>query len=359
MTFQRTYGGTSNDYGYSVAQTTDGGYVITGRFGGDVWLIKTAASGDTMWTRTYGGTARDRGYSVAQTTDGGYVIAGWTYSFGAGESDVYLVKTDANGDTMWTRTYGGTDRDQGYSVRQTADGGYVIAGTTCSFAPYFYFDIYLVKTDSCGDTVWTRNWGYEDEDEGYAVAQTADGGYVVTGYSEVGLWLIRTNADGDTVWTRGYYDMGMDGGYSVAQTSDGGYIVAGGGYADGGTVCLLRTDASGDTVWTRAWGGVTYDVGRSVAMTADGGYVIAGSMDLFSIGGPDVWLIRTDSAGDTLWTRATTSGSSRPTRPGTAQRSRSRSRRSPTSLLELPSYAAYYFVRCGVQRHSIMPPDGR
>jgi predicted secreted protein len=89
----------------------------------------------------------------------------------------------------------------------------------------------------------------------------------------------------------------------VAQTSDGGYIVAGGGYADGGTVCLLRTDASGDTVWTRAWGGVTYDVGRSVAMTADGGYVIAGSMDLFSIGGPDVWLIRTDSAGDTLWTR--------------------------------------------------------
>jgi len=151
----KTYGGTASDAGRSVQQTSDGGYVIAGRTGSfgagddDVYLIKTSASGDTLWTRSYGGTDSDRGYSVQQTSDGGYIIAGLTESFGAGQADVYLIKTDASGDTLWTRTYGGTEYDLGCSVQQTADGGYIVAGYTRSYGAG-NCDVYLIKTDSLG-----------------------------------------------------------------------------------------------------------------------------------------------------------------------------------------------------------------
>ena len=134
----RTYGGTDIDRGWSVQQTTDGGYVIAGYEGyEDVYLIKTNASGDSLWTRTYGGTSLDLGFAVQQTSDGGYIIAGYTASFGAGTRDVYLIKTDASGDTLWTRTYGGAHDDEGQSVQQTDDGGYIIAGYTFSGSSRF------------------------------------------------------------------------------------------------------------------------------------------------------------------------------------------------------------------------------
>ncbi len=160
----KAFGGTNEDYGRSVQETSDGGYIIAGytkSFGAgsyDVYLIKTDANGDTTWTKTYGGSNIDQGYSVEQTSDGGYIIAGNSKSFGAGLDDVYLIKTDANGDTTWTKTYGGSNIDQGYSVEQTSDGGYIIAGYTKSFGAGSY-DVYLIKTDANGDTTWTKTYG--------------------------------------------------------------------------------------------------------------------------------------------------------------------------------------------------------
>ena len=159
--WQRTYGGAGNDAGYSVQQTTDGGYIIAGTYdfygaNQQVYLIKTNASGDTLWTRTYGGAGDDYGKSVQQTQDGGYIIAGYTTSFGAGNDDVYLNKTNANGDTLWTRTYGGTNWDYSRSVQQTQDGGYIVAGMTSSFGNSA--QVYLIKTDSLG-----RSSGVEEE----------------------------------------------------------------------------------------------------------------------------------------------------------------------------------------------------
>src|SRR3972149_78207 len=213
-TFQKTFGGTSDDWGFSVQQTTDGGYIITGTItsfgagGQDVYLIKTDAGGNSLWTKTFGGITYDVGNSVRQTTDGGYIIAGTTYSFGVGNADVYLIKTDANGNTLWTKTFGRTNSDLGYSVQQTTDGGYVIAGLTDSFGAGLY-DVYLIKTNGSGDTLWTKTFAGRHIDEGYSVQQTTDGGFVITGYTgsfgagNADVYLIKTDANGNSLCNEG------------------------------------------------------------------------------------------------------------------------------------------------------------
>jgi len=317
ITFQKTFGGTGNETGYSIQQTVFGGYIIAGRtnsFGAgnyDVYLIRMNAFGDTMWTKTYGGTGNDQGWSVQQTADGGYVIAGLTISFGAGAQDVYLIKTDANGDTLWTKTFGGTGSDVGYSVQQTADGGYVIAGYTNSFGAGST-DVYLIRTDSTGDTLWTRSYGGANDDFAYSVQQTADGGYIITGNTTnfgVGgsdIYLIKTDANGDTLWTKTFGGTSNDSGQLVQQTADEGYIIAGNTTnfgAGGSDFYLIKTDSIGDTLWTKTYGGTSDDLGNSVQQTFDGGYIITGYTNSFGAGFIAAYLIKTDSIGDTLWTK--------------------------------------------------------
>jgi len=315
ISFERTYGGYGTDYGNSVQQTTDGGFIIAGytlnlgTYWEDVYLIKTDSSGDTLWTRAYGGELFEEGWSVQKTVDGGYIIAGRMASFFPWySSNVYLIKMDSSGDTLWTRTY----RDgEGYSVQQTSDQGYVIVGGTYFIGPEDGF-VYLIKTDAVGDTLWTRTYGGEWYDVGYSIQQTTDGGYVIAGVTksfgagEEDIYLIKTNSSGDTLWTRTYGGAFDDTGNSVQQTTDEGFIIA--GYSDNlgaGAldVYLIRTDSSGDTLWTRTYGGVFDDTGNSVQQTMDGGFVIAGVTASFGAGDTDVYLIKTDSSGDTLWTR--------------------------------------------------------
>ncbi len=314
--WEKTYGGTGLDEGNSVQQTNDGGYIITGyteSFGSgfrDVYLIKTNANGDTLWTKTYGGTGYDDGLSVQQTNDNGYIIAGATNSFGAVNCDVYLIKTDANGDTLWTKTYGGTDYDIGYSGQQTNDNGYIIAGYTYSFGAGMG-DVYLLKTDSVGDTLWTKTFGGAGDDMGNSVKQTNDNGYIIAGKtysfgSGMGdIYLIKTDFIGDTLWTKTYGGTGWDEGTSVQQTIDNGYIIAGtttsfgaGGY----DVYLIKTNENGDTLWTKTYGGTLDDFGWSVKQTIDNGYIIAGHTYNFGAVNSDVYLIKTNENGDTLWT---------------------------------------------------------
>jgi hypothetical protein len=316
--FEKTFGGTDIDEGYSVQQTSDGGYIIAGytqSYGAgsrDVYLIKTDSLGDTLWTNTYGGSSWDYGYAVRQIGNGGYVIAGHTWSFGAGWTDVYLIKTDSMGDTLWTRTYGGTDWDEGYSVHQTLDDGYIIAGSTKSYG-LGSRDVYLIKTDSLGNTLWTRTYGGTGSDRGSSVQQTVpDGGYIITGSTisfgagSGDVYLVKTDSLGDTLWTRTYGGTEWDQGNSVQQTRDEGYIIGGytesfgEGWAD---VYLIKTDSLGDTLWTRTYGGTDWDEGQSIQQTRDGGYIITGSTESFGSGIRNVYLIKTDSSGNTLWTR--------------------------------------------------------
>jgi hypothetical protein len=312
QTWIRTYGGRYDDVGYSVQQTSDGGYAVAGmtftygEIHGNVYLIKTNASGDTLWARYYGGFKQDWGWSVQQTSDGGYVVAGHTYSFGDSlYENVYLIKTNAAGETIWTRNYGGTGIDDaGYSVRQTSDGGYVVTGVTNG-------SVYLIKTNASGDTLWTRTYGGSNYAEGQSVEQTTDEGYIIAGYTHFGsngndVYLVKTNAAGDTLWTRRYGGTGDDVGYSVQQTTDGGYIIAGqtksfgaGGY----DVYLIKTDSLGHSLWAKPYGGTKDDVGRSVQQTTDGGYIVTGQTRSFGADSGDVYLVRTNASGDTLWTR--------------------------------------------------------
>jgi hypothetical protein len=196
--------------GNSVQQTTDGGYIVAGEKDWDVLLIKTDALGDTLWTKTIEGRRYDRANSIQQTVDGGYIVVGTTRPF-AGNDDVWLIKTNALGDTLWTKTFGGGG---GNSVQQTADGGYIVAGGS---------DHWLIKTDVSGDTLWTKTFG---EGEGNSVQQTTDGGYIVAGEKNDDILLRKTDASGDTLWTKNFEGSGL----SVQQTTDGGYLVAGTNY---------------------------------------------------------------------------------------------------------------------------------
>ncbi len=299
----KTFGGIDLEVGYSVQQTLDGGYVITGQTGSiksldfDVYLIKTDENGDSLWTKTFGGTSGDFGNSVQQTLDGGYIITGRTGSFGNGGRDVYLIKTDENGDSLWTKTFGGTDIDGevGNSVQQTLDGGYIITGSTNSFGNGGR-DVYLIKTNENGDSLWTKTFGGTSTDWGNSVQQTLDGGYIITGQTTsfgnglYDIYLIKTDENGDSLWTKTFGGTENDIGNSVQQTFDGGYIITG---ISEGDVYLIKIDENGDNDCFQTFGGTLTDEGRSVQQTLDGGYIITGRTRSFGSGWEDVYLIKT------------------------------------------------------------------
>jgi len=306
----KTYGGHSYDYGYSVQQTFDGGYILTGETYSfpfndwNGWLIKTDAAGDTIWTKVLGRNNNDDFARFAQqTSDSGYIVVGYTRSYGAGNEDAWLIKTDIAGDTLWTKTYGGIDGDWGFSVQQTENNGYIIAGGTESFGSGDR-DVWLIKTDTIGDTIWTLVLGGADNDFANFVEQTSDSGYIVTGHTRSfgsgnhDVWLIKIDKAGDTTWTKTFGGIESDWGSSVQQTKDSGYIITGmtasfaTGYQD---VWLIKTDVYGDTIWTKTFGGNDYDRGYSVQQTNDDGYIITGVTQSFGAGDRDAWLIKTTS----------------------------------------------------------------
>lgn len=305
ITFQKRYGLIYDQFGYCGQQTSDGGYVIAGEsYGGagltDVCVFKTDSFGSLMWAKKYGGQFFDAGLSVQQTDDGGYIIAGISTSFSNDTlEDVYLIRTNAIGDTLWTKTYGGAGYQRGSSVQQTFDGGYIIGGS------------YLIKADSNGAVTWTK--GYDGTLGFYSVQQTADSGYIVTGDGTgVGnssdVYLMKTDAFGTPLWSKTFGGLGIDRGSSVGKTTDGGYIITGQTFnvVQGfSRVYLIRTDSIGNASWTKAFGWTGHQGASSVQETIDGGFFITGG---YSHGGSlsdttQVYLIKTDTAGDTLWTK--------------------------------------------------------
>ena len=240
-TWTQTYStpGLQWDYGKSAREIFDGGFIFAGNTAPgprpyDFYLVRTDASGDTVWTRTYGDTGSydDRCNSVALTSDGCFVMAGYTNGHGAGGWDFYLVKVDADGDTVWTRTYGGSSGEEAFCIQQTSDEGFIIAGYTTSFGAGNQ-DFYVVRTDPMGNTLWERTYGGYDHDYAKCVKETPDSGFIIVGSTAsfgagfTDCYIVRTDATGDTLWTRAYGGYDDERAYSVDLTTEGGYIVGG------------------------------------------------------------------------------------------------------------------------------------
>ncbi|KPK72890.1 hypothetical protein AMJ87_03340 [candidate division WOR_3 bacterium SM23_60] len=308
------YGGTEEDYGRAVCQA-DGGYMVAaygssfGAGGDDVYVMKINEDGDTLWFKTYGGVANERAFSIKPTSDNHYIISGFTSSQGSGGSDVWLLKVDENGDTAWTSYFGNLTWDAAYCANETSDNGFIVAGMSTI---YGYGDqLFLVKTDANGDSIWAKAYGGTDQDYGHWVKQTTDGGYIVVGrtYSYgPGLcngWLLKTDANGDTMWTRLYGGNGEDLLYTVLPLSDGSYILVGGTDSWGaglGDVYVVRAGADGDTLWMNWYGGANADQGQHAIITHDGNIAIVGYTYSYAVGESDVYLLKIDLNGDTLWT---------------------------------------------------------
>ncbi len=319
--WDKTYGGTEWDRGPSLVATSDGGYALAGYAGyvgpfsagsGDFWLVKTDANGNMEWNQTYGGTGFDAACSLVVTSDGGYAIAGFTSSFGAGDNDFWLVKTDASGNMEWSQTYGGTGDDRAYSLSVTSDGGYALTGYTSSFGAGSA-DFWLVKIGASGNMMWSQTYGGTGDDYAFSLVATSDGGYAIVGETRSfkaegsDWWLVKTDSSGNMMWSQKYGETNYGGrAYSLIVASDGGYAIAGDTSATGaeGHFCLVKTDASGNLIWQK-----TYDSGRegfedslsSLVQTSDGGYALAGFAS--SLSETDAWLVKTDASGNMEWSQ--------------------------------------------------------
>jgi hypothetical protein len=293
--------GTDELRGYSVSQTKDGGYIITGNIiyyslsNEDVILLKTNSSGVLQWKKYFSFGTVDYGFSVQQTYDGGFILTGRT------DADIVMVKTDSNGNKIWSETINSSYTQQGKCVQQTKDSGYVVAG-------FLYngnnFDVYLFKTDSSGALKWTKTFGGANDDFGYSVTQTFDGGYIVAGTTKsygMGFgdaYIIKTDPNGVMQWTKTYGGISSDEAYSIKQTSDGGFIICGytQSYGAGNRdVYLVKTDQNGNQRWTKTFGDTGDEEGNSVMQTKDGGFVMTGYINPISSPNAKIYIIKSDS----------------------------------------------------------------
>jgi hypothetical protein len=309
----RTFGGSGEDSIYApVQQTSDEGYILAGStysFGAgasDLWVVKLNSKGEIDWQKVYGGISYDIAYSIRQTNDGGYIVAGETASFGAGNYDCWILKLSQTGTIEWQKTYGGSGEDYAFSIEQTTDGGYIAVGVTSSFGAGAE-DAWVLKLDSDGNIQWQQTYGGSSKDYAWFIQQASDGGYIIGGEtysfgdaSDNG-WILKLSSSGDIEWERIYGGSDQDWFSTVQQTSDGGYAVCGSsssfgaGSSDG---WVLKLASNGDIEWQRTYGGSSADAARSVEKTSDGGYIVGATTSSFGAGDSDYFILKLFSDGD-------------------------------------------------------------
>jgi hypothetical protein len=310
----KTYGGYKFDFGTHAKETSDGGYIVIGStcsYGAgdeDVWLLKIDYLGVLEWEKFFGGEKTDFGSDIKPTSDGGYIITGSTASYGNGKQDVWLIKTDANGEMLWDKTFGGVEWDHGNIVLETNDGGFVIvADSDHTGGPSG--KAWLIKTDSEGNLLWDKTFGNVGHNSGSSIDFTSDGGFIIVGSSLVpgetngyDAWLIKTDADGELIWDKKYdgTDMGSD----VKETDDGGFIVIGTSNYEYPVshIWLAKTDSNGEVTWEKQISEFAEDQrGMSVRQTVDGGFIIVAESLLDNIFGFCPIIIKTDNLGEQEW----------------------------------------------------------
>ncbi len=353
--WQKSLGGSGWDFGETVYQTNDGGYIIAGisesvdgdvtgnHGGGDCWIVKMDLTGIVQWKQTLGGSLYDLANSVIQTTDGGYIIAGVSISTDGdvtgniGSFDYWIIKLTSAGIVDWKKNLGGSGWDDGESIQQTTDGGYIITGYSNStdiagITNKGGFDYWVVKIDNMGNVEWSKNYGGTGDDYAVSIKQTTDNGYIVSGWSVSNdgdiaadnhggkdSWIVKLNNTGNIEWTKSLGGPADDASYSIVQTADGGYVAAGFSGSNGGNVTgnhgnndywVVKLDETGILQWQKSLGGSGDDQGFPIQNCADGGFIISGysgSNDgdaSGNHGGSDMWVLRLSATGNIVWQKS-------------------------------------------------------
>lgn len=358
--WQKSLGGSANDLAHHILQTSDGGYIVaggsvsnngdvSGNHGGtDVWIVKTSALGVLEWQKSYGGIGTDNAVSIAQTSDGGFIVAGFTNSadgdvtgFHGGSVDMWIVKISETGNLQWQKSLGGTGDEIAYDIKVTSDNGYIIIGYTTSndgdvSGNHGGSDIWVVKLNASGNIQWQKTYGGNDGESGNSVTQTIDGGYIIAGTAisssngDVGVnhggndvWIVKIDDMGTLEWQKTIGGSYFDRAYSIIQNTDGTYMIAGETESNDGDVSgnhgwldawVAKLSATGDVLWQKSFGGTGMDAAKSIVKTSDGGYIIAGETESNDgdvsgnhggttgwISAPDVWVFKINSSGTLLW----------------------------------------------------------
>lgn len=298
-------------WGDCIVETPDISYMIVGdRWDTldvfhtlDIYLIKVDKNGNLIWENTYGYSGTEEGQAIVKAWDDGYIIVGYTDS--VQNDDIWLFKIDEMGNFLWEKLYGDTLYDVPNNIKTTSDSGYIISGRSGRFPNY---KVYLLKIDINGDTLWTKKIGYNQAQEGYDVVEAYDGGFIVVGWTgtvfgAVG-YIIKTDITGNVIWERTYGEISTILN-KIRRTPDSAYIIIGqkGIAWPNDDIWLLKINDNGDTLWTKTYGGNNLDGPRDVRVMPDSGFVIVGFTRSYGNGERDVWIIRIDKNGDTLWTK--------------------------------------------------------
>lgn len=312
-----TYGGKYDEVIQSVQQTSDGGYIIAGSTCSglfeptDAWIVKTDSNGKEQWSKTFGGEGYDWANSLIKTSDGGFIFAGH-YSYEPAKGDAWLVKIDESGNEQWSKTFGSDENDEVFSVQQTSDGGYIVAGKYGELMTEMgSIKAWIIKTDADGNELWSKTFGGEKNEWGYYARETSDGMYILAGstlsYGSGGTdaWLIKLDTNGNKQWDKTYGGTNRESFRYALETLDGSLILCGStssygaGHAD---AWLIKTDAYGNQQWSKTFGGEDGDFANSFLQTPDG-YLIAGATTLEGEQWGDAWLIKTDLEGNEQWSK--------------------------------------------------------
>ncbi|MEM8764606.1 MAG: hypothetical protein AAGD88_12380 [Bacteroidota bacterium] len=355
----QTFGGSGEETAQSVIPTNDGGFAVLGYTNSvdgdlvgksfpvnDYWLLKFGASGDLQWNKTYGGSKDDRGQSVIQTTDGGYAVVGYAMSddgdgsLNQGFHDNWILRLDANGDILWEKSFGFSGHDHAYDIVQTSDGGFFFSGfldvtssggegnsrkKISTYAQHGVGEFWGIKLDSDGNLLWRRYFGGTNNDRSFGTVEANDGGLMMIGASEsddfdisnprgsYDVWVVKISAKGDLLWEKSFGGTGIDRAYDIVKTVGDAYVIVGETFSTDGDIFknngesdawLIKVSDNGDLLWERTFGGSDFDAARGLATTSDGGFVIAGNSksvegDLAENSGEnDIWLIKTDPNGN-------------------------------------------------------------
>ena len=352
--WQKSLGGSFNDGATSISQTTDGGYIMGGyslsndgdvtenNGSGDYWVVKLNQTGNIEWQKSMGGSSFEAVSSIKQTQEGGYIIAGTTESNNGdvtgnhGGQDYWIVKLDAVGNMQWHKSFGGSSDDYAESIEQTEDAGYIVAGYSASndgdvTGNNGSIDYWIVKLSSTGDLQWQKSLGGSNWDFANSIKQTSDGGYIVAGSSGSNngdvtgnnggddFWIAKLNEVGNLQWQKSLGGSGNDFAQSIVQTADGGYIIAGQSDSNNGDVTgnhgeadywIVKLNIAGELQWQKSLGGSLNDGARNIQQTPDGGYVIAGHSNsndgdvTGNHGETDYWVVKLNTTGELQWQKS-------------------------------------------------------